>query len=57
MDSNQEEIRQISSAIDELFEKVDRLRSKLDNLCKETGGCDQIKKRVGNANSKWKEYL
>ena len=44
MDSNQEEIRQISSAIDELFEKVDRLRSKLDNLCKETGGCDQIKK-------------
>ena len=44
MGSNQDEIRQISSAIDELFEKVDRLKSKLDNLCKETGGCDQIKK-------------
>lgn len=44
MDSDQEEIRQISSAINELFEKVDKLKSKLDNLCKETGSCDQIKK-------------
>ena len=44
MDSNQDEIRQISSAINELFEKVDRLKLKLDNLCKETGGCDHIKK-------------
>ncbi len=44
MDSNQDEIRQISSAINELFEKVDRLKSKLDNLCKETGSCDHIKK-------------
>ena len=44
MDFNQDEIHQISSAIDELFEKVDKLKSKLDNLCKETGGCDQIKR-------------
>tara|TARA_R100000005_G_C4800894_1_gene92561 strand:+ start:128 stop:337 length:210 start_codon:yes stop_codon:yes gene_type:complete len=44
MDSDQEEIRQISSAINELLEKVDRLKSKLDNLCKETGGCEHIKK-------------
>ena len=44
MDSDQEEIRQISSAINELLEKVDRLKSKLDNLCKETGSCDHIKK-------------
>ena len=44
MDSNQDEIQQISSAINELFEKVNKLKSKLDNLCKETGGCDQIKK-------------
>ena len=44
MDFNQDEIQQISSAINELFEKVDRLKSKLDNLCKETGSCDHIKK-------------
>ena len=44
MDFNKDEIQQISSSINELFEKVDRLKSKLDNLCKETGGCDQIKK-------------
>ena len=44
MDSNQDEIGQISSAINELFEKVDRLKLKLDNLCKETGSCDQVKK-------------
>ena len=29
MDSNQDEIQQISSAINELFEKVDKLKSKL----------------------------
>ncbi len=44
MDSDQEEIRQISSAINELLETVDKLKSKLANLCKETGSCDQIKK-------------
>jgi len=44
MDSDQGEIRQISSAINELFEKVDRLKSKLYSLCNETGGCEHIKK-------------
>jgi acyl-[acyl carrier protein]--UDP-N-acetylglucosamine O-acyltransferase len=44
MDSKQDEIRQISSAINELFEKVEKLKSKLDSLCNETGGCEQIKK-------------
>jgi len=44
MDSKQDEIIEISFAINELFEKVEKLKSKLDNLCKETGGCDQIKK-------------
>ena len=44
MDSKQDEIRQISSAINELFEKVEKLKSKLDSLCNETGGCEHIKK-------------
>jgi len=44
MDSKQEEINEISSAVNELLVKVERLKSKLDSLCKETGGCDHIKK-------------
>jgi outer membrane murein-binding lipoprotein Lpp len=44
MDSKQEEINEISSAVNELLAKVEKLKSKLDSLCKETGGCDQIKK-------------
>tara|TARA_Y100001951_G_C11099383_1_gene161166 strand:- start:339 stop:548 length:210 start_codon:yes stop_codon:yes gene_type:complete len=44
MDSKQEEINEISSAVNELLVKVERLKSKLDSLCKETGSCDQIKK-------------
>ena len=44
MDSKQDEIQQISFAINELFEKVEKLKSKLDSLCNETGGCEHIKK-------------
>jgi outer membrane murein-binding lipoprotein Lpp len=44
MDSKQEEINEISSAVNELLAKVEKLKSKLDNLCRETGGCKQIKK-------------
>ena len=44
MDSKQEEINEISSAVNELLVKVEKLKSKLDSLCKETGACDQIKK-------------
>ena len=44
MDSKQEEINEISSAVNELLVKVEKLKTKLDSLCKETGGCDQIKK-------------
>tara|TARA_R100000234_G_scaffold84692_1_gene53835 strand:+ start:25 stop:234 length:210 start_codon:yes stop_codon:yes gene_type:complete len=44
MDSKQEEINEISSAVNELLVKVERLKSKLDSLCKETGSCVQIKK-------------
>jgi len=44
MDSKQEEINEISSAVNELLVKVERLKTKLDSLCKETGSCDQIKK-------------
>ena len=44
MDSKQEEINEISSAVNELLVKVEKLKTKLDSLCKETGACDQIKK-------------
>ncbi len=44
MDSKQEEINEISSAVNELLVKVEKLKTKLDSLCKETGGCDHIKK-------------
>ena len=44
MDSKQEEINEISFAVNELLVKVEKLKTKLDCLCKETGGCDQIKK-------------
>ena len=44
MDSKQEEINEISSAVNELLIKVEKLKTKLDSLCKETGGCDHIKK-------------
>ena len=44
MDSKQDEIQQISFAINELFEKVEKLKSKLDSLCNETGGCAHINK-------------
>ena len=44
MDSKQEEINEISFAVNELLVKVEKLKTKLDSLCKETGGCDQIKK-------------
>jgi hypothetical protein len=42
MDSNNE-IKEISVALNELFEKVEKLKLKLDSLCKQTGGCDHIK--------------
>lgn len=42
MDSN-DEIKEISVALNELFEKVEKLKLKLDSLCKQTGGCDHIK--------------
>ena len=44
MDSKQEEINEISSAVNELLVKVEKLKTKLDSLCDETGACDQIKK-------------
>ena len=44
MDSKQEEINEISSAVNELLVKVEKLKTKLESLCKETGGCDHIKK-------------
>ena len=44
MDSKQEEIDEISSAVNELLVKVEKLKTKLESLCKETGACDQIKK-------------
>ena len=44
MDSKQEEINEISSAVNELLVKGEKLKTKLDSLCNETGGCDQIKK-------------
>jgi len=44
MDSNQDEIQEISFTINELFEKIEKLKSKLDSLCNETGGCKHIKK-------------
>ena len=43
MDSKQEEINEISSAVNELLVKVEKLKTKLESLCKETGGCDHIK--------------
>ena len=42
MDSNNE-IKEISVALNELFEKVEKLKLKLDSLCKQTGGCAHIK--------------
>ena len=44
MDSKQEEINEISSAVNELLVKVEKVKTKLDSLCDETGACDQIKK-------------
>ena len=43
MDSKQEEINEISSAVNELLVKVEKLKTKLESLCKETGSCDHIK--------------
>ncbi len=40
----EKEIHEISFAVNELLAKVEILKSKLDSLCNETGGCDQIKK-------------
>tara|TARA_R110000751_G_scaffold87750_1_gene173833 strand:- start:341 stop:544 length:204 start_codon:yes stop_codon:yes gene_type:complete len=42
MDSKNE-IKDISVALNELFEKVEKLKLKLESLCKQTGGCDHIK--------------
>jgi|TARA_R100000995_G_scaffold9707_1_gene4100 uncharacterized protein YoxC len=44
MDSKKKNvISELSSAIYELSQKVENLKSRLDILCKETGGCDTIK--------------
>ena len=40
----EKEIHEISFAVNELLAKVEILKSRLDSLCNETGGCDQIKK-------------
>ena len=43
MDFKKEEINSIQFALTELQKKVDKLKTKLDKLCKETGGCDRVK--------------
>lgn len=43
MDFKKEEINSIQFALTELQKKVDKLKTKLDRLCKETGGCDRVK--------------
>ena len=42
MDSKNE-IKDISVALNEIFKKVEKLKLKLESLCKQTGGCDHIK--------------
>lgn len=55
MDSN-DEIKEISVALNELFEKVEKLKLKLDSLCKQTGGCDHIK-AINREILKKKEFI
>lgn len=55
MDSNNE-IKEISVALNELFEKVEKLKLKLDSLCKQTGGCDHIK-AINREILKKKEFI
>ena len=43
MDFKKEEINSIQFALTELQKKVDKLKTKLDRLCKETSGCDRVK--------------
>ena len=45
MDSNKKKtVEVLNTALIELVEKVEQLKIRLDVLCKETGGCKQIKR-------------
>jgi len=43
MDSKDKIILEISTAVQSLSQKIERLQAKVNELCKSTGNCSQIK--------------
>jgi len=52
MDSKEKFLDDITSAVESLTQKIERLQAKVDELCKSTGDCSQITAAHNNLLSK-----